>query len=297
MGNDSLDILAAVAEVLSGIKVLGMRDEVLADTGGHAQTKVGVDVDLADCALCGKTKLILRNADGILQSAAVGVDDLDILLRDGGRTVQDDREAGKPSGNLFQNVQTKLGICAGFELVCTVACADCDRQGVNAGPLDKFLDLVGICEHSLVSCYTDCILDACQSAELCLYDTAVLMRVLCDLFGLFDILFERVAGIVDHDRREACVNAVLAGCEVCAVIQMHRDRDIRIQLNRCFNEVSQILGFRIFPGACGSLQDNRGLQFSSCLCDRLNDLHIVDIECTDCVTASIRFLKHFGCCH
>ena len=84
MRYDILHILAAIADVLSGIKVIGMRFHVLADTGGHAQAKVRVDIDLADCALGCLTKLILGNADRILQSAAVAVDDLYILLRNGG---------------------------------------------------------------------------------------------------------------------------------------------------------------------------------------------------------------------
>ena len=62
VSNDVLDILAAVADVLSGIEVIGMSDEVLTDTCGHAKTKVGVDVDLADCAFSRHTELVLGNA-------------------------------------------------------------------------------------------------------------------------------------------------------------------------------------------------------------------------------------------
>ena len=45
------------------------------------------------------------------------------------------------------------------------------------------------------------------------------------------------------------------------------------------------------------LKDNRAVQLSSCLCNTLNDLHVVNIESTDCVSAIISFLKHFGCCY
>ena len=196
--NDILDILAAVAEILSGIKVIGMSFHVLADTGCHAKAKVGVDIDLADCALSCQTKLILRNTDRILKSAAVAVDDLDIFLRNGGRSVKNDRESGKSSCYFCQDVQAKLGICAGFELVSAVACADGDSQGINACSLNELFDLIGICEHSLVSINADRILDACEGSELSLNNCAVCMSILGDLLGLCDVVLEIVAGIVDH---------------------------------------------------------------------------------------------------
>ena len=93
VSNDRLDVRAAVGQVLTGIEVIRMLHEVLADACGQAEAQVGVDVDLADCASCSLTKLIFRNADSILQGAAVLVDDLDIFLRNGGRSVQNDREA------------------------------------------------------------------------------------------------------------------------------------------------------------------------------------------------------------
>jgi hypothetical protein len=90
------------------------------------------------------TKLIFRNADGIDQFAAVCIDDADIFLRNGRRAMQNNRESGKSSDDFFQNIQTELRLCAGFELVCAVAGADGDGKGIHAGALDKFLDLVRI---------------------------------------------------------------------------------------------------------------------------------------------------------
>ena len=144
MCHDILDIFAAVADVLSGIEVVGVSHKVLADACRHAQTKVGIDIDLADCACRRLAELLLGNADCILEGAAMGIDDLYIFLRNGGGTVKDDRESGKSSCHFLQNIKAQLGIRAGFEFVSAVAGSDRDRQGINAGPLDKFLDLVGI---------------------------------------------------------------------------------------------------------------------------------------------------------
>ena len=82
--NDRFNVCTAVAQILSGIEMIGMLHEVLADTCSQTQTKVGVNVDLADSAFGCLTKLFFRNTDGILQSAAVSVDDLNIFLRNRG---------------------------------------------------------------------------------------------------------------------------------------------------------------------------------------------------------------------
>ena len=170
------------------------------------------------------------------------------------------RTIGKPGsllGDLFQDVQAKLRILAGFELVCAVAGSDRDREGVNAGSLDELFDLVGIGVLCLVIRDIDIILDAGQGAELSLDNNAVLMRILGDLAGLLDVLLEGMAGIVDHNGSEAVVYAVLAGSEICAVVQMQNDRDLRMQLYGRLYQLYQIDGVRILSGAGGSLQDQR----------------------------------------
>ena len=52
MANHSADSVTSGGEVLTGIEVIGMLGEVLTNAGGHSKTQVGVDVDLANCALC-----------------------------------------------------------------------------------------------------------------------------------------------------------------------------------------------------------------------------------------------------
>ena len=65
MSNDVLNVLAANLQILTRIERCRILTEDSADTSGHAEAKVGVDVDLADCAACCFTKLIFRNTDGI----------------------------------------------------------------------------------------------------------------------------------------------------------------------------------------------------------------------------------------
>ena len=76
-----LHLLAGGLQILTGIEVAGELVEVLTDGRSHCQTAVGIDVDLANGALCSLTELFLGDTDGIGELSAVGVDDINILLR------------------------------------------------------------------------------------------------------------------------------------------------------------------------------------------------------------------------
>ena len=62
-----MDVLAADLQILTRIEDGRIVNKGLTDTSGHAKTKIGIDVDLADSAACSLTKLIFRNTNGILQ--------------------------------------------------------------------------------------------------------------------------------------------------------------------------------------------------------------------------------------
>ena len=166
MLNDSLNICTAVAKILTRIKMIRMLYKMLTDACSHAQTKVGVNVDLADSALCSLAKLIFRNADCVNQLAAVLVDDLDIFLRNRRRSVKNDRESGKSSGNLFQNIQTKLRLCAGLELISAVRSSDCNCKRINTGLLYKLFNLFRMSVECLICLYGNSIFLSCQSSKL-----------------------------------------------------------------------------------------------------------------------------------
>ena len=106
--NHRLDGVAGRSEVLARIEVARILCEVLADRSRHSETQIGVDVDLAHSHLCGFAEHLLRNTDSVGHLAAVLVDLLDELLRNGGRAVQYDREARQTVGNLLKNVKTEL---------------------------------------------------------------------------------------------------------------------------------------------------------------------------------------------
>ena len=148
-----LHALAGRGEVLARIEVTRILSEVLADRSRHRETRVGVDVDLANRALRGLAELFLGNADGVGKLAAELVDRVDVLLRNRAGAVEDDREAGELLLNGLEDVERErrrdelarllvARALLGLELVGAVRGADGDREGVAArlgGELDHFL--------------------------------------------------------------------------------------------------------------------------------------------------------------
>ena len=104
----------------------GVLCKVLADGSGHGDTNIGVYIDFADSHGSSLTQHILRNTNSVGHLTAVLIDHLDVVLVNGGRTVQYDGEAGQTALHLFQNVKTQLRLLAGLKLVGAVAGADGD---------------------------------------------------------------------------------------------------------------------------------------------------------------------------
>ena len=74
-----LHVLASGLQILTRIEVSRMLGQVLADGSGHGQTRVGVDVDLADSTLRSLTQLLLGDTDGGLEVATELVDGVDLV--------------------------------------------------------------------------------------------------------------------------------------------------------------------------------------------------------------------------
>jgi len=69
------------------------------------------------------------------------------------------------------------------------------------------------------------------------------------------------------------------------VILVHGDRNIGIQLGRRLDQLEEVEILRESARAAADLDDDRGLGFPGRGHDGLDLFHIVDVECTDAVTA------------
>ena len=265
---------------------------MLTDGGGHGQTQVAINIDLADGHFGGVAQHFLGDADGIGHLAAEAVDGLDIRLDDGGSTVQHDGEAGQAVADLLQDIKAQLGLLAGLELIGAVAGADGDGQGIHPGAGNKFLHLGGIGELGIGFADIDSVLNAGKLAQLALHHNTVVMGIFHYLAGHSDVFLKAQLGAVDHHGGEAAIDAVLADLKAIAVVQMQGDRDIGIGHSGLhqFGEID-VLG--IFAGAGRNLQNDRGLLQLGRFGNALYDLHVVDIESADGVAALIGFTEHF----
>lgn len=257
VSNNILNILTTNLKIFSGIEYFRLIPHNLSDTCCKCKTKIGVDVDLTYCGTSCLTEHVFRNTDCICKVTAVCLNDLYILLRNGGCTVKYDRELRDTLGNLIQNVKTKLRLLTRFELECAMACSDCDCQRVNACTLYELLNLIRMCILSISVSNLNIILNTGKLTKLCLYYNALVMSVLNNLLCDCDILLKREMRSIDHDRCESAIDTGLADLEICAVIQMKRDRNI-IELQSCLNQLHKILMLCILSGTCGYLKYDRG---------------------------------------
>ena len=92
--------------------------------------------------------------------------DRHLVLRNAGRAVEDDGEAGKPPADFFENVEAKLGILTGLEFISAVRSADSDGEGIDPRAGGEFLHFVGRSEQRVVRLYLDVVLDASIMTEV-----------------------------------------------------------------------------------------------------------------------------------
>lgn len=191
MLDHAFDSCTGGGKILSGVEVRRILSHILSDSCGHCKTKVGVDVDLADCVLGCLAELALGDTDSVIHLAAVPVDLLNKLGDDGGSAVKDDGESGELLLDFLKDVDAELGILTGLKLICAVAGADSDSKGVNAGAADEIADFLGLGVRGILVGDLNVILDAGKSAELALDYNAVIVSVVNDLLGESDVLFIR----------------------------------------------------------------------------------------------------------
>jgi len=284
---ESDEVVTSVGEVLTRIVVLGVLDKVLADSSSHGETTIRVDVDLADGALDSLADLVLGDTDGVLDLATELVDGLDVLLRNRGRAVENDGEAGDALLDLVEDIEAEVGLGARGELDDTVAGADGDGEGVDASALDKVDDLVGV--GVVAGLGLDIILDTSEDTELTLDSDVVLVGVLDDLLGQSDVLLVGESRAVDHDVAEAAGNAINAELVAVTVIEVEGDGDALAVggdllgvLNGTLGHVTQKSLVGIGTSTARNLQDNRALCLDASSDDSLHLLHVVEVEGRNC---------------
>ena len=306
-----LHLVACRTEVLAGIEFARFLVEYLADCCGHCKTAVGVDVDLADSTLGSLAELLFGDTYCIGKFAAMSVDDVDIFLRNGAGSVEYDGEAGELLLDFVENVECEgrryqtagLGIAGallGFELVCAVAGADGDCEGIAAGAGCEVDNLFGTGVVGFLC--GNLILYACENAEFGLDGDIVLVCIFDNFAGEGDVLFVRERRSVDHDGAEAHVDAALAKLETVAVVEMENDLGMLPAEFLCifystFCHIAEKGLVGIVARTLGNLENDRALGLCGGLDYGLELLHVVEVECGDGVTALDGLCEHLAGVH
>ena len=282
-------------EVVAGVKVALLGRQQFADGAGHREAVVGVDVDLADAVLDAFLDVFDGDAVGLGHFAAVLVDQVDQFFRDRRAAVHDHVAVRHAAVDLGDHVHAQ-DLAGGllFELVGAVARADRDGERVAAGLLDKVAGFGRVGEVVLGFLFGEAgalaVLDAAEAAELGFDRHAARVRELDDLFGHVDVVVpagRRLAVLfeaaVHHHGREAHLDSANAGRRRVAVVLVHRDRDVRVELGRRDHQVAQVVVVRVRTRAARGLDDHRRIGLGSGHHDRLDLLHVVDVESADAV--------------
>jgi len=130
-----LHVLTGRLQVLARIEMIRMLSQILAHSSRHGQTRVRVDIDLANSTLRSFSQLLFGDTHSVGQIAAKLVDGVDLVLRHGRRTVEYDGEAGQFLLNLSQHIESQwrgdefaslriTSTLLGFELICTMRSSD-----------------------------------------------------------------------------------------------------------------------------------------------------------------------------
>jgi len=281
------EVVTSVSEVLTRIVVLRVVNEVLTDSSSHGKTTIRIDVNLADGALDSLADLILGDTDGVLNLATVLVDGLHVLLRNRGRTVENDGEARDTLLDLVEDIKTEVGLGARRELDNTMAGTDGDSKGVDTSALDKVNNLVGV--GVVAGLGLNIILDTSKNTELTLNGDVVLMSILDDLLGESDVLLIRKSRTVDHDIAEAEADAVNAELVAVTMIKVESDGDTLVLgidllgvLNSTLSHVTKKSLVSIGTSTTRNLKDNRALGLDASSDDSLHLLHVVEVESGNC---------------
>jgi hypothetical protein len=302
-----LHVVASGAEVLARVEFRRLLSEYAANGSGHSQTAVGVDVDFANGALCSFAKLFFGDTDSVGELAAEHVDSVNFFLGNRRRAVEYDREAGKLGHNSVEDVESQgrgnelaffvAGALLGSELVSTVGSADRDSEGVAAGAGSEVDNLFGVGVGVVVG--RNFVFNAGENAELTFYSYVVLVSVFYNLLGKSYVFFVGEVRTINHDRREARVDAAFAEFEAVAVVEVEHNLGIFPAefLGIFYSTLSHVTEegcVCVVAGAFGYLKDNGRFFFRSSLDDSLELLHVVEVESGDCIAAFDSLCKHLA---
>ena len=211
--------------------------------------------------------------------------------------------AASTSNARGRNQTARLGIYGALlrrELVGAVRRTDRDGQRIDAGLRDEINDLLGFGVVALLG--GNLVFDAGQHAQLALDRHVELVSIFNDLLRQGDVFVVGKRRTVDHYRREAHIDAALAGLERVSVVEVQHDLGLGPTqllgiLHGAFGHVAQQGLVGVVTRTLRYLEDHRRLGLGSSLDDGLELLHVVEVESGDGVAALDGLGEHLAGVH
>ena len=302
--------VASRAEVFAGVEFAGFVNEDFTNSSSHGKTAVGVDVDFANSALGGFAELFFGNTDCIGKFATVGVDDVNVFLGNGRRTVEHDGETGEFFHNGVEHVECQrrgnelavgvAGALLGSELVCAVGSTDRDSEGVAACAGSEVDNFFGVGVGVVVG--RNFVFNAGENAEFAFNSYIELVSLVNDFLCEGYVFFVGKVRAVDHYGRETGVDAAFAEFERITVVEVKNDLGMLPAEFFCIfycalSHVAEKCGVGIVASAFRYLEDDGRFFFSGSFDDGLKLLHVVEVESGDSVSAFDGLGEHIASIH
>ena len=111
--------------------------------------------------------------------------------------------------------------------------------------------------------------------------------------GLFNVLSDRIVRTIEHDGREACVDASLCSLKGTVVeVKSNRNSDVQAVHHSAYHSLYGLETAHIFTSAFGNTEDNRSLEFLNSLKYSLCPFKVVDVDLSNSILAVTCFDEH-----
>ena len=283
-------------QIFARIKFTGVFGKHFADLAGHGHAVIGVDIHLAHAILDAALDFFHRHTPCLRHLTAIGVDDVLQILRHGRRAVHHEMGVRQQAVNFFNHMHGQnSAVWLAGEFIRAMRRAHCNGQSIHlrgADKIDRFLGVgqkLVMRERALkaVAIFLLALsgLKRAQNTKLTFHRNAAEMRHvghrLCDadivipITRRLAVVFQRA---IHHYRGKARLNRRHAGCSVVTMVEMHANRDLRINFRQRIHHVLQHNVVGIGPRTARCLDDDRRIHGNGCGHNGQRAFHIVDVE-------------------
>ena len=176
-------------------------------------------------------------------------------------------------------------------LVNAVCSADSNSQRIHTGALHE-LSCFGRNSVAIAIAAVQIIFLAADLAQLSFHRDAGCMAGTNNFLGDLDVFLENMVRTIDHHRGVACTECFHSQLVAAAVVKMHHNRNSSLGSGSCDHGMEHSRR-SVLQSTRSGLDDNGCTQLLSSGDDCLNHLHVLCIECADCIMVLLSIQHQF----